>query len=264
MPDYHGGMGGGLMDVGIIVLSLLLIGLYIGGGIHSSRIRHLHRWPWFRYVCWAAGIFCVWAATGSPIADQAHHDFRAHMLGHLLLGMLGPLLLVLAAPVTLLLRTLPVAAARNVSRLLRSSYAGFISHPVTASLLNIGGLWLLYTTPLYTMMHENSWIHAAVHLHVFLAGVLFTSAMIYIDPAAHRFSFLYRTVVFIIALAGHGILSKYIYASPPDGVPQLQAEEGAKLMYYGGDVIDAAIIFILCLHWYKAAAPEKRGAVAGR
>lgn len=105
-------------------------------------------------------------------------------------------------------------------------------------------------------MHGNSLLHLVVHLHVFLAGYVFTISVLYVDPVFHRKSFIYRAIILIIALAGHGILSKYIYAHPPEGVPIAQAEIGSMVMYYGGDVIDAMIIFILCLQWYKAVRPR--------
>ncbi|SDN98136.1 cytochrome c oxidase assembly protein [Halobacillus aidingensis] len=258
MHEQHANGGGLLFDVILSFPFLVAILLYIGAGIVSNRSRHLQKWPVWRYVLWFIGVLCAGIAVIGPLADQARIDFRAHMMGHLLLGMLAPLLLVLAAPMTLLLRTLPVSAAKKISSLLRSSYVRVISHPITASILNIGGLWVLYTTDLYHMMHDNLWIHILVHLHVFLAGYLFTMAMIYIDPVAHRYSYLYRAIVFIFALAGHGILSKYLYASPPEGVSQSQAEAGSMLMYYGGDAIDAILIFILCWQWYKATQPNKR------
>ncbi len=53
-------------------------------------------------------------------------------------------------------------------------------------------------------------------------------------------------------LAGHGILSKFIYAHPPAGVPLEQAKIGGMIMYYGGDVVDIVMIFNLCLHWFRA------------
>ncbi|RDY71170.1 cytochrome c oxidase assembly protein [Halobacillus sp. SY10] len=258
MHEQHSSGGGLLFDLVLSLPFLLAILLYIGAGIVSNRSRHLQEWPVWRHVFWSIGVLCAGIAVIGPLADQARIDFRAHMMGHLLLGMLAPLLLVLAAPMTLLLRTLPVSAAKKISSLMRSSYVRVISHPITASILNIGGLWVLYTTDLYHMMHDNLWIHILVHLHVFLAGYLFTMAMIYIDPVAHRYSYLYRAIVFIFALAGHGILSKYLYASPPEGVSQSQAEAGSMLMYYGGDAIDAILIFILCWQWYKATQPNKR------
>lgn len=246
---------GVFLDAILATPFLLAIALYIGAAISSSRSWHLHQWPWHRYIFFSLGVLCAGVAVVGPLANEARIDFRAHIVGHLLLGMLAPLLLVFARPMTLFLRTLSVSAARKLSYFLRSSYVRIISHPITASVLNIGGLWALYTADLYHMMHEYLWIHILVHLHVFLAGYLFTMAMIYVEPVAHRYSYLYRTIVFIFALAGHGILSKYLYASPPAGVPQAEAETGSMIMYYGGDVIDAILIFILCLQWYKATQP---------
>ena len=133
------------------------------------------------------------AALVGPLSRQSHADFTAHMAGHLLLGMLAPLLIALAAPMTLLLRTLNVHTARKLSRLL-TKLIQFVSLPtlIVASILNIGGLWLLYTTNLYTAMHANLLLHIIVHIHVFLAGYLFTISLLYIDPVFHRFSFRYQ------------------------------------------------------------------------
>ncbi|SDX43084.1 cytochrome c oxidase assembly protein [Salimicrobium album] len=250
--------GGDLVQ--IVIWSLLLIivtSFYIGAGVFSSRSPRLRNWPQHRYLLFITGVLSAGAAIFGPLAELAHMDFRYHMISHLLLGMLAPLLLVLAAPVTLILRTVPPAKARQLTSLLRSRYVSFISHPLTASLLNIGGLWILYTTGLYPLMHESLWLRILVHVHVFFAGYLFTLAMIYIEPVAHRYGYLYRTIVFVFALAAHGILSKYLYASPPEGVTKTKAETGSMIMYYGGDIIDAIIIFILCLHWYKSASPRK-------
>ncbi|WP_077624502.1 cytochrome c oxidase assembly protein [Sediminibacillus massiliensis] len=240
----------------ILVPFVLAFSGYIIAGILSSRKHHLRPWPSYRYVLWGLGLLCSLSALTGPLAEKAMSDFESHMLGHLLLGMLGPLLLVLAAPVTLLLRALPVKSARNVANCLKSRPVQFMGHPVTVSILNIGGLWLLYTTQLYSMMQHHLWLHLIIHFHVFAAGYLFTAAFIYIDPIPHRYSHLYRAVVFVFALAGHGILSKYIYASPPEGVLKPEAESGAMIMYYGGDLIDACIIFFLCYQWYRAARPR--------
>ncbi|WP_244857085.1 cytochrome c oxidase assembly protein [Oceanobacillus sp. J11TS1] len=91
-----------------------------------------------------------------------------------------------------------------------------------------------------------------------MAGYVFTIAVLYIDPIRYRYSYTYRTVVFIIALAGHGILSKYIYAFPPEGIPKYHAEIGAQVMYYGGDIIDIVLITILFYHWYQTTNPDKK------
>src|SRR5690606_28181599 len=118
--------------------------------------------------------------------------------------------------------------------------------------------YVLYLTDLFQLMHQSSLIYAIIHLHIFLAGYLFTVSIVYFDVAPHRFSFLFRSIVLIIALAGHKILAKTLYANPPEGVPLAEAQAGIMLMYYGGDSIDAYLSFFLCLHWYKSSARRFR------
>lgn len=261
-PIYHTN-GADLYNVaGIdsqLVLALpfiLALIMYLVAAINSSR--RYKPWPLYRTVCWTLGVLSALISVAGPLANLAHMDFSVHMIGHLLLGMLAPLLMALAAPMTLVLRTLSTPLARRLSHLLRRWPSRLYTHPIVASFLNIGGLWLLYTTELYSLMHEYTLIHLMVHIHVFAAGYLFTVSMVYIDPIPHRYSFFYRSIVLILALAGHGILSKVIYAHPPAGTLTEQAQLGGKIMYYGGDVIDMGIIFILCLQWFRSTRPRIR------
>ncbi|GAB1795218.1 cytochrome c oxidase assembly protein [Priestia megaterium] len=217
----------------------------------ASSNATYRKWSLYRTSSWTLGILCAVSSVAGPLAARAHMDFTAHMTGHLLLGMLAPLLMALGAPLTLLLRTLPVHAARKVSKLLKGRFVRFISSPVTASVLNVGGLWILYTTSLYGMMHHSFFVHVAVHIHVFLAGYLFTVSMISIDPSPHQKTFTHRASVLVLALAAHGILSKYVYAHPPMHVSAEGAQQGAMLMYYGGDLIDLCLIVLLCYEWFK-------------
>lgn len=245
---------GSLYEILLFLLLMLALTSYPIAAILTSK--KYRKWPFSRYILWYAGVLCAFGTLTGPLAGLARTDFAAHMAGHLLLGMLSPLLLVFAMPMTLLLRTLPVKPGRQLTRFLKSGPVQIISHPAVAAVLNIGGLVVLYTTDLFVLMHQSLLVHVIVHLHVFLAGYLFTISIIYVDLTTHRLSFLYRSVVLILALAAHKILSKHIYAAPPVGVPRDEAERGGMLMYYGGDVIDAALIVILCYQWYKATAPR--------
>ncbi len=85
---------------------------------------------------------------------------------------------------------------------------------MTASVLNVGGLWILYTASLYGMMHHSFFVHVAVHIHVFLAGYLFTVSMISIDPSPASKTFTHRASVLVLALAAHGIFIKICVRSP--------------------------------------------------
>lgn len=250
----HGGLGftGDFTVQFILVLPfILLLAGYTVCALVTER-----KWPLYRTVLWwTGGIFAISAVAG-PLAERAHSDFQFHMLTHLLLGMLAPLLMAAAVPVTLLLRTLPVKYARQLSRILKSRPAGLLTDPSFTAVFNIGALWILYTAGLFAYMHTNLFIYVLVHLHVFLAGYLFTASILQYEPSPHRPGYYYRAAVLVLALAAHGILAKFLYARPPAGVPADQAMEGAVLMYYGGDAVDLALIFLFCLQWYKAAKPS--------
>lgn len=215
----------------------------------TAAMKQGKKWPYYRSFLFSCCFLCVAISSIGPLAILSHVDFKIHMICHLLLGMVAPLLLVLAAPMTLFLRTLPVYLARRLSKILKSFPLRFFTHPVVAAILNIGGLWLVYTTNLYGYMHEYPYLHFLVHFHIFMAGYVFTLSFISIDPMPYRFPFLFRAIVLVCALGGHGILAKYIYAHPPNGVSATQSEIGGMIMYYGGDVIDIVVIYLFCLKW---------------
>jgi putative membrane protein len=213
-------------------------------------------WPPWRAACWCAGLTVAAVALIGP-GVAGHHDFVAHMQGHLLLGMAAPLLLVPAAPVTLALRALPVGRARGLSRLLASTPVRLVSHPVTAAVLDAGGLWLLYTTGLHQATGEHPWLRTVVNAHVLAAGYLFTAAVVGVDPAPHRPGRRTRVVTLVAFLAAHAVLAKHLYGHPPVGVPADQAQAGAALMYYGGDLIDLVLIVVFCRQWYATTGPHR-------
>jgi putative membrane protein len=216
----------------------------------ARRSRRRGRpWPHRRSLLWVAGLAAAAPALAGPIADAAHLDFRVHMIGHVLLGMLGPLLLVLAAPVTLALRALPVRHARRLSTVLRQPAVVALTHPVVAATLNIGGLWVLYRTGLYATSTDSAVLHILVHLHVLLAGCLFTAAIVGPDPAPHRPGLPTRATVLVLAVAAHNILAKTIYAYPPTGVDAAQAATAGQLMYYGAAPVELLMIVLLCREW---------------
>nr|WP_236571128.1 cytochrome c oxidase assembly protein [Microbacterium hydrocarbonoxydans] len=255
MHDHTSGAG---IDPDIIIALPFVVALAFYGGCAVVQRRQGRAWPWYRSIAWLAGIIAAGAGFVGPLAAAAHQDFVAHMWVHLLVGMAAPLLLVLGAPVTLALRSMDVGAARRLSRLLNSWPARFVTAPIVAAVLNIGGMWALYSTSLYAAMQESLLVHMVVMTHFLLAGYLFTAAIIPIDPAPHRAGFPLRMGIVILALAAHGILAKTLYAHPPAGVEVMDAHAGAMLMYYAGDLIDVAIITILCAQWYRESGRNLR------
>jgi putative membrane protein len=232
---------------------LLLAGLSGYAGLVCLP-RRRRPWPWWRTASWFAGL----AAAGSAVLGPPAGGFVGHSVGHLLLGMLAPLLVCAAAPVTLLLRGLPASAARRVSRVLRSAPVVLLTHPVTVVLLDVGGLWLLYATPLFRLTSADPAVHQLVQAHVFLAGCLLTVALVGPDPMPHRAPLPVRAAALVAFAAAHGMLAKFLYAHPPAGVSAVDAEHGAMLMYYGGDLVDVVLLVLLALEWYRRPRAARR------
>jgi putative membrane protein len=238
----------------LIPLAVTLVA-FAGYGTGLHRLRRLGvRWPATRVAAMLAGSFCTAAAVLPPIAS---HDelFPVHVGQHLLLGMAAPAFLALSAPVTLALRTLPRRRRRILLRLLHSFPVAVLAAPATAVVLDLGGLYALYLTGLYQAAEHNDLVHAAVHVHMFLAGCLFSWAVIGLDPVRRRPGTWVRLTGLIIAAAGHDTLAKLIYARnlPAAGGPIASRHTGAELMYYGGTVIEVALAAIVMAQWYLAS-----------
>ncbi|GAB3538090.1 cytochrome c oxidase assembly protein [Pontibacter brevis] len=212
--------------------------------------------PWsnWRTVSFACGVSLLAVAMWPPLVRYAHHDLRGHMVQHLLIGMLAPLGLVLGAPLTVALRALPAKRARKVTAFLGSRSFYFLSHPVTALFLNIGGMYLLYLTPLYAAMLHNPYLHYLVHFHFLAAGYLFVWAIAGPDPAPRRPGMRLRLIVLFAGIASHAYLSKFMYAytfprNTPHALEEIQ--DAAKFMYYGGDLAELLLAIAFFSIWYR-------------
>ena len=221
-------------------LVLLAFAAYEAG---AWRLRRRgDRWPPVRDVVFGAGVAAA-LVPGTP-------TFTGHMLQHVVLGMLAPVLVVLARPVTLVLRAVPKAARHRLKRVLGSRPAGVLVFPPVAAVLEAGSLWLLYRTPLFAAIGDEPWLH----IHVFLTGLLFTTAVCRLDPFHHRAGLGVRAGALIGAAAAHAVLAKTLYVTPPPGVLLAVADRqaGAQLMYYGGDVAELGLALIVAVRWYAA------------
>lgn len=234
----------------IIANAILAAYLFAACRLHG-RAR---AWPGSRTACFAFGILSLTIAIMPPVADFAHHDLRGHMIQHLLLGMLAPLGLVFAAPVSLTLKTVPASTGRKLVALLHSRPVIFLSHPLTALLLNVGGMYLLYLTPLYAASLANPMLHALVHIHFVIAGCVFTWAIAGPDPGPRRPGLHFRLGVLFVSISMHATLAKLMYAYGwPRGTHHTPEEiqSAAQLMYYGGDLAELVLVIALFGLWHR-------------
>ncbi|MFF1465710.1 cytochrome c oxidase assembly protein [Streptomyces sp. NPDC058330] len=261
----HPVTGYGLVEPVIAVAALLAAGTYM---LAARRLRRRGDiWSRWRGASFTAGSAAVaWVAVGPAPGGS----FTAHMTRHLILGMTAPLLIVLARPLTLTLRTLsPGVARRGLLTLAHSRPASWLIFPPLAALLDVGGLWLLYRTELFSAMQQRPLLHAVVHAHILAAGLLFTFAVCRLDPVRRRWGLPLRGTTLLAAGAAHAVLAKILYAAPPPGTAFRAADlhTGSQLMYYGGDLVEAALATVLATSWYQSTGrvqARQRRADAGR
>ncbi|QUE76231.1 cytochrome c oxidase assembly protein [Stutzerimonas stutzeri] len=243
---------------GTFLLVLLTLGLWFAYvlGVRSQR-RRRKAWSCRRLISFSLGCGLLVLALSPPMVEWGHADLRGHMMQHLLLAMFAPIALMLGAPGTLLLRCVPVVTARRLTDLAATAPLRCVSHPVTALLLDIGALYVLYLTPLYQLSFSQPLLHVWLHLHFVLAGYLFSWSIAGPDPAPHRPGIWLRLVVLFIAIAGHAVLGKlmYAYGFPRDaGHGLAQIEAAAQLMYYGGDLAELLLALVFFATWYRRRA----------
>ncbi len=225
--------------------------------IASTRLRQRgDRWPVRRQLSFLTGCGMVVEAT---VATLPGEPFTAHMTRHVLLGMLAPVLLVAGRPGTLLLRILSGAARKVLVRIARSAAATVMFPPVAAA-FDLGGLWVLYRTPLFAAIQTRPWLDATVQLHVLTGGLLFSAAICQLDPVRHRYGLGLRAATLVAAGTAHSVLAKTTWVTaPPHTLIAVDDLHGAaQLMYYGGDFTEIALTVIIAGEWYAASGRELR------
>ncbi|WP_299960180.1 cytochrome c oxidase assembly protein [uncultured Modestobacter sp.] len=220
--------------------------------VWAGRQRREPRgWSSWRTGSFLTGLALLVLALVPQLSPFPAGTFHGHMYQHLLIGMYAPIALVLGAPVTLLLRSVRSSTGRAIGRLLRSRPAHLIANPITALALNLGGLAVLYFTPLYDATAASPVLHHLVHLHFLAAGYLFAWVIAGPDPAPHRPSVPTRLVVLGVAILGHAVLSQLLYAGAlvRVSVPAGELRAGGDLMYFGGDIAELLLALALVSTW---------------
>lgn len=249
---HHGPPPGSSVLVLLLTLfPLCLLCLY---AIAAFRRREASGWSGWRMASFTAGIMLIVIAVLPPVAHWAHHDLRGHMFQHLLLGMFGPLGLVFGAPGTLLILSLTKSGAHRFMNIMRLPPIRLLIHPVTAAILDIGGMYLLYLTPLFSLSMSHPVLFVLMHLHFVLSGYLFTWSIAGPDPAPHRPSRSLRLVVVFLATAAHAVLGKLMYGyGYPQGMSGSldEAQSAAQWMYYGGDLAELLLVTGFFAAWFR-------------
>ena len=224
-------------------------------------------WPPGRTAAWLSGCLLVGVALAPPL-EAAAARASGHMVQHLLLGAAAPLALVLGAPVTLLLGALSPAARRPVAVALHARGLRVLAHPAAGAVLSVGGLYLLYLTPLYATSTRSELVHVLVHAHLLVSGCLFAWAVAGPDPAPRRPGTGVRVAVLVVAGGAHAVLAQLLFARagelpPGAGLGAAEVRAAAQLMYHGGHLADLALLVALFGARYRRGRRRERARAAG-
>jgi len=203
-----------------IISALVIVSLCV---VYLRWVHRLHcrgdAWPWYRTVCFLAGMGLIaWITQGAP-AVYGVVTFSGHMLEHMLLAMAVPLPIVMAAPVTLALRALPVRhdGTRGPREWLRviveSRVMRTLAHPVVAAVIFAGSLVAFYYTQIFPFVLGNHAGHLWMVVHFTLAGYLFANALVGIDPGPTRPAYPLRVLLLFATMAFHAFFGVSLTSS---------------------------------------------------
>jgi cytochrome c oxidase assembly factor CtaG/putative copper export protein len=182
--------------------------------VYLLAVRRLRRrgdsWPVGRTLGWLCGCAALLFATSSGLGRYMPAMFSMHMVAHMLLSMLVPILLVLGAPMTLALRALPTAGRGEppgprewLLAALHSRVSRFLTNPIVATAVFVGGFYGLYFGGLFDAAVDNHAAHVLMNVHFLFSGYLFYWVVIGIDPAPRQIPQLGKVAMVFVSLPLH-------------------------------------------------------------
>lgn len=159
----------------IVIPTLLALGIYAAGLNRRPGTFEAEPWRAMAYI-WGVGL--VFLSLASPADALSDHLFFMHQVQHMLLRMVGPMLVALSQPQAVLIAGLPGAARRWAlapaagAAPIRAVF-GFLTRPVTATILFIASLYVWQWPPAHNLAILNEGVHYVMHVTMLMAGLLF-------------------------------------------------------------------------------------------
>lgn len=256
----------------ILLVGLSAIYLYLKA-VRTLKTRG-DKWPINRTIIWVIAILLAIYITNSYLGRYALVLFSAHMVVHMILAMVVPILLPLAAPITLALRALPATAKstltlrEGLTLFLDSRFSKIVTHPVVAFLLFATSTWMLYFTPLLTLLMSAHLGHLIMDLHFILVGYVFFWTIIGKDPNHYQVADPARLALVILAAVFHGFFGFIVtsVASPLGGGwffqvspnwladPISDQQLGGSIAWGFGEIPTVVVLIILLVQWARRDA----------
>lgn len=173
--------------------------LYVWGANRlAARGR---RWPGRHTGAFLAGLAAIWVAVGSGLAAYDETSVTLHMVQHILLMMVAPPLLALGRPVALATSASRRPVQVRINRLMRSRLVGALTHPVPASALYFGTMWLMLADQrVYDYLIGHEGVHQASHGLLLVVGLLYWAPLVAPDASRHRLSHPARVMLLLLSM----------------------------------------------------------------
>lgn len=259
----------------VLVLSVASVTGYLIG---VRRLRQRGRaWPLRRTAAFLAGVGVIVFGSMSGLARYEDVLFSVHVVQHLLLSMAGPILIALSAPVTLALQASSRPTQVFLVKVLHSRPVKVLTHPAYIWLVFGGTLFALYFTDLYELSLRNGVLHAWVHLHFIVSGMLFFWIVVGLDPSGWRLPHWSRLLLVLLAVPFHVFLGVAILSSDQviaadwyeqtgrtwGASPLADQRTGAGILWSVGDVLALVGAGAVLVQWIahdqrEAARADRR------
>jgi putative membrane protein len=180
----------GLQAYGILLVLIVTASMYVRGWLRVRRLN-LQKIEGWRAGSFLLGLFLIWVAVASPLAQLDQELLTAHMVQHLLLMTFAAPLIWFGEPVMPLLHGPPANFVKAVILpLLRRPVVGKFGRALAQPAvcwLAAGGALVGWHIPAVFMvgMHSGNW-HSIQHASFLVAGLLFWWPVIQPWPAASR------------------------------------------------------------------------------
>jgi putative membrane protein len=176
--------------------------VYLRGwlSLRRNECKNVQGW---RASSFVLGLFFIWVATASPLAELDHELLTAHMIQHLLLMTLAPPLILLGAPRKPLAHGLPQRLLHAAGSPLRSDpmrkLASALTHPAFCWLAAAGTLIVWHIPAVFALGFRSQMWHGIEQASFLVTGLLFWSPVI--RPAQNSLKWPESSILLYLFLA---------------------------------------------------------------
>ncbi len=255
------------LDAVAVAFLVLLASWYVAALIKRSR-RRTDPWPTVRTASFGAGLAVCAFATNGSIAVYDMSLFSSHMLGHLALVMLAPVLLVAGRPLRLAVESSRESTARRIEAITQGRAVSLLTTPPVALACYTAVIIGSHLTGIMNTVMRNTVAGQVEHLVYLVVGYQFFVLIVGDEPIRWRLSTPARWGLLAISMAvdtftGVTLMMATvpIAMAPPAGVvvdPLADTHTGGSIMWFGGDLIMAAVMILLAVGWQHTAGRSLR------